>query len=248
MIDRRTTETQGNHDLFEAFADPGCPVCALSRQAVSRYMGATNYDSLGDPDIRRRFEASMGFCNRHAHQWLEEAFILGTAQMYRDILLQAREEVRQRRWRGGGALRKVGSLLSRQQAEPGEGDRFLRPTAPCPACEILAETEARLTRTLVQGVAEPDFRAAFTASDGLCIPHLRTALAAAPREDAFNALRDRALATEDILLAHLEETIRKHDYRFRHEPAGDEKGSPARAVSHVAGHSGSLGPAERAGR
>jgi hypothetical protein len=56
----------------------------------------------------------------------------------------------------------------------------------------------------------------------------------------FELLRSRAQQTHETLVAHLNETIRKHDYRFRHEPAGDEKGSPERAVAYVAGAHGAV--------
>lgn len=226
MFPSRTTETQGNHDLFEAFARAGCPVCALVTRDVARFMGATNYDSLGDPVIRQRFEASQGFCNIHAHQWLREAFILGTAQMYRDVLKVVHAETK--RQSAGG---KRGGLLGRGR---GSEVTFAKPAANCPACEIRDETEARLLRTLLKGLAGEPFRSAYAGSDGLCLPHLRLALADAPAV-AFAALRERALATEAVLLAHLEETILKHDYRFQHEPAGEEAGSAARAVAWVAG-------------
>jgi hypothetical protein len=72
----------------------------------------------------------------------------------------------------------------------------------------------------------------------LCLVHLRPALLEADRREVFEALQQRAIATRETLLAHLDETIRKHDYRFRHEPAGDEKGSPARAIDHVTGRRG----------
>jgi len=82
---------------------------------------------------------------------------------------------------------------------------------------------------------------AYAASDGLCLPHLRLALDAAPNDRVFRALRARALQTQETMIAQLNETIRKHDYRFRHEPAGEEKGSPQRAVDHVAGGLDAIG-------
>jgi hypothetical protein len=234
MASSRTTETQGNHDLFDAFGHPGCPLCTLVERAVGRYMGSTNYDSVSDPEIRRLFEASQGFCNPHAHQWFQEAFILGTAHIYRDVLLVTAQELRRQSFRGslGG---KVGALLGRKREDAVSP---LAPSAGCPACAIRDETEGRLLRTLLKGLGDDTFTTAYAASDGLCLPHLRLALAAAPSGTVFDHLRARALQTEDTLIAHLNETIRKHDYRFRHEPAEDEKGSPERAVNHVAGANG----------
>jgi len=194
-------------------------------------MNSTNYDALGDPVIREQFVASLGFCTPHAHQWLDEAFVLGTAQMFRDVIRSLRRDLEGQAARGRGLGGRMGSMLG-ANADPSP---IRQPSRPCPACAVLAETESRLSRTLVKGLGSEPFRAAYAASDGLCVPHLRTALAGAPGRDAFDSLRERALKTQETLLAQLDETIRKHDYRFRHEAAGDEVGSPARAVAHVAG-------------
>jgi len=245
MHPSRTSETLGNHDLFDAFAHPGCPVCHLSLGAVSHYMNSTNYDALGDPEIRARFEASRGFCNLHAHQWLDEAFVLGTAQMFRDVIRSVERDLREQSFRSHGLGRRMTSLLGGRNGGNASTSPVLQTARPCPACEVLKETESRLTRTLVKGLAEEPFRTAYAGSDGLCLPHLRTALGSASGRDAFDHLKARALATQEALLAHLDESIRKHDYRFQHEPAAEEKGSPERAVAWVAGGRGITGTTGR---
>ncbi len=236
MLSSRSTETQGNHDLFDAFGREGCPICTLTATAVHRYMTSTNYDSVGDPVIRQQFERSQGFCNLHAHQWLDVAFILGTAQIYRDVLRVTFDDLRKQRFRGRAAGQRVGAMLGWGRSSVASG--LPEASGPCPACDIEEETALRLRRTLLAGLSGADFRAAYAASDGLCLVHLRPALLEADREEIFDALQQRAVATREVLLAHLEETIRKHDYRFHHEPAGEEAGSPARAVDHVIGQRG----------
>ncbi|HYJ12793.1 MAG TPA: DUF6062 family protein [Thermomicrobiales bacterium] len=236
MPSSRTTETQGSHDLYDAFRKQGCPVCILTESAVHRYMTSTNYDSVGDPVVRGLFERSHGFCNLHAHSWLEEAFVLGTAQIYRDVLRVSFDDLRRQSFRSRPLSQRMSGMLGWGRAENGAG--LAQPTGPCPACDIMVETETRLRRTLLRGLADAEYREAYAASDGLCLGHLRPALLEAERPEVFDALQQRAIATREILLAHLDETIRKHDYRFRDEPTGDEKGSPARAVEHVAGRRG----------
>lgn len=233
----RTGETQGNHDLYDAFRETGCPVCRIATQAVHRYMTSTNYEPVSDPEIRKLFQASQGFCNLHAHQWLDEAFVLGTAQIYRDVLRATFADLQGQTFRGRALGQRVGSLLGRSRAD-GSGQGLAGPRGTCPACDVLEETERRLQATLLKGLADQDFLAAYAASDGLCLPHLRPALLEASSEPVFAALQSRAIATREVMLAHLDESIRKHDYRYRHEPAGEEKGSPERAVDHVAGASG----------
>jgi hypothetical protein len=230
MQSPRTTETQGNHDLFDAFGEPGCPICTLSQQAVSHYMRSTNYEPVSDPDIRKLFVASQGFCNLHAHQWLEEAFVLGTAQIYRDVLRATFDDLKGQAYKGKPLGKRLGAVLGRGDATEGG---LKGSSGSCPACDVLEETETRSSKTLLAGLREEGFRSAYAESDGLCIPHLRVALADAPSEVVFDALKARAVQTRETLLAHLDETIRKHDYRFRHEPAGEERGSPHRAVDHV---------------
>jgi hypothetical protein len=241
MHQSRTTETQGNHDLFDAFGQPGCPICTVAQVSVERYVSSTNYDSVSDPEIRKHFEASQGFCNLHAHQWLQSAFILGTANIYRDVLLVTSSDLQKRSFTGRPLSQRVGSFLGRQKSV----ESLIGPTELCPACAILQETESRLLATLLHGLPDPAFRSAYAASAGLCVPHLRVALASATRQESFDSLKERAVRTQQTLIAHLEETIRKHDYRFRHEEAGEEKGSAARAVAHVAGADGIAEPADR---
>jgi hypothetical protein len=127
MPSSRTTETQGNHDLHDAFRTEGCPICTLTESAVRRYMASTNYDSVGDPVIRGHFERSHGFCNLHAHQWLEEAFVLGTAQIYRDVLRVTFDDLRQQSFRGRALSQRVSGMLGsgtrgdRRGAGPADG-------------------------------------------------------------------------------------------------------------------------------
>jgi len=245
MHHSRATETHGNHDLFEAFGGAGCPVCTLAHHAVARYMTSTNYDSLGDPEIRKQFERSRAFCNFHAHQWLETAFILGTAQIYRDVLLVTYAELRRKSFQETSPGQRIGSIFGRKSHPPDGNGSFGEPSDPCPACAILVETETRLITTLLTGLAEAEFRDAYAASDGLCVPHLRIGFAKATRQDTFDSLKTQSIRTQETLLAQLDESIRKHDYRFRHEPAGVETGSPARAVAHVAGARGIAKPVAR---
>src|SRR4051794_16719673 len=101
MVPGRPDETQGYHDLLEAFSAPGCPICSVSEREITRYMRSTNYDGVADPGIRQQFERSLGFCAPHAHLWLETAFVLGTAQLYRDLVRLVRRQLDQPKPAGG---------------------------------------------------------------------------------------------------------------------------------------------------
>ncbi len=111
------------------------------------------------------------------------------------------------------------------------------PEKRCPICIHRDEHEAAVLRTLLNGLGDEAFQRDYQSSPGLCFPHLRSALAGASGE-TFDLLRAHALAGQTRLRVQLKEIIRKHDYRFRDEPTGEERGATDRAVNHVAGAPG----------
>ncbi len=228
------SRTQGSWNLEDAYQEEGCPVCRIASENVRRYLEATNYDALGDPGIRASLTESAGFCGEHSEQWLSIAFVLGTATLYRDVLQRMMGELRNLRPNRGNLGGRLASVLGAQDGGSTRVDVGVART-PCPACELSQESERSLIRTLVSGLDDDAARARYEQSDGLCIPHLRMALGQARRPQSFSCLRDHALAREEILLRHLNEVIRKHDYRHREEPSGEEKGAATRTVRHVAG-------------
>ncbi len=113
----------------------------------------------------------------------------------------------------------------------------------CPACLEQRAVESSLVRTAVaegQPLCLPHARVALARSIGrrsmrTCLPHARVALDGP--EDG-----DRILApTRDVwrqLEAGLTAYVRSQDYRFRHEPRGDEQRAPRAAVRWIAGEPG----------
>lgn len=100
---------QGAFNLQDAFAEEGCPVCRIVLGNVQRLIESTNYDALGDPGIRAELTEATGYCTVHAQQWLETAFVLGTATLYRDVIMRTIRELRGLGGRGaiGGRLKAV---------------------------------------------------------------------------------------------------------------------------------------------
>lgn len=216
------------HDLLDAFGEPGCPVCRVALRAVERFIVSTNRDLVNTPDVWNEIMASLGFCNLHAQQWLATAHPLGTAYIYETLLERIGKEIeRQKPGRGAGLRSRLGA----------GNVPAMMPEKRCLVCIQRDEQEALLIATLLKGLGEPPFRSAYQASPGLCFPHLRAALGSANGE-SFQLLQSQALDEQAKLRDQLKEIIRKHDYRFRDEPTGDERGATDRAVHHVAGAKG----------
>jgi hypothetical protein len=217
------------HEVREACAQAGCPLCRLATEAVDRYLDAILYEDVNDPEMRAKLSASQGYC--HTHAWrltAQGGSALGIAIVYQDLVRQAARRLAGARLEPGGLLRRAGT---------GAAVRALTPEARCPACAHRDEMERLSLTTLVEALAQRDkaMQAALEGSAGLCLPHLRRALEVTQDEAGFAFLRGLMEAKLKALAAELDEFIRKNDYRFSHEGFGAEGDSWQRAIGVVVG-------------
>jgi hypothetical protein len=241
-----------------AFREPGCPICRLRQQAERRYLFNLLYENVNDGGTRRHLVRGLGLCPEHA--WALQAIEqerwhdgLGVSIIYEDLArrVQAslreyqernpmahadrRTRLRQRLERLGAIGRWLAGRLSRSALSASLLAR-VSPTERCRACDLVGELEEINLSWLIQGLAEPEFRELYTASDGLCLPHLRRALSSAKDELAVHCLVEVTAARLDPLVADLGDYIRKHDWNNREEPKHPwERASWLRAVAFFAG-------------
>ncbi len=221
-------ETTTYFDLMEALAEPGCPVCRLVGKAVSQRIDSLNYEFVMDPGFRQQITASWGFCNP-----------LGTALLYEAILRQIDEELDHLHRPGNGGLSGIWSSLTGQSAAPAQPPiAGFHPSRPCPLCDYRDRHERILIGVLIDHFEEESLGTAYSASVGLCVPHLRQALSMSRSVAIASSLREQAGARHARLREELREVQRKRDYRFRLEEEGSEYGAPDRAVRVVAGAHG----------
>jgi hypothetical protein len=240
------SETSSAYDLRNAMTEAGCPICRLKARDGERYLDSLLDESVNDSDVRRDLRESRGFCHRHAWQLVRPGAPLGIAIIHRDIvqaLLKALE----------GASFQKPPLISVQRlheavdaqepaaATAGLVER-LGPRQACPACRLEEKMEGIYLGTLVENlVGEQSLLEGFKSSAGLCLPHLRQALALVRDRAVFEALVG---AQRDIwrrLEADLGEFIRKSDYRFHGEPLEVEGDAWLRGIAAVSGDGTEVG-------
>jgi hypothetical protein len=249
-----------------AFKQPGCPICRLRQETEERYLYNLLYENVTDGTTRLFLVRGLGLCPHHTwllqaieqQNWNDG---MGVGMLYEDLtervlnnlsayLVQhpsAQSEARSGYLFGFNHLRawleqqgQVGRWLVRRLFPA------LRPAAPllarlsprqsCHACEIVDPSEAANLAWLVRGLANPEFRGWYAASDGLCLPHLRHALAQVEAPETVHFLTQVAVDKLTPLLADLKEYGRKHIWQFRQEPKYVwEQASWIRAVAFFAG-------------
>lgn len=233
------------YDILDACQEPGCPICRLGQRAAKRHLDGVIFDSVNDVQLRETLRQSLGYCHAHAWQLPDagESAPLGIAIIHRDILNSVRQRLADADFapdRSARArLRSLVEAINLDALPTGTApDRYLRPTAVCPACERRAEVERLAFVALAEALEEPDeaMLDALRRSDGLCVPHLRRALSTLRTEAAFRSLVDLTRAQLSALIDSLDEYIRKRDHRFREEAISAAEGdSWRRALGRAAG-------------
>ncbi|MCS7221347.1 MAG: DUF6062 family protein [Anaerolineae bacterium] len=230
MASLPSPHSRAYHDLLEALSQAGCPICRLGQQVAAQHLDRLLYESVNDPGVRERIRTARGLCHRHA--WMMAAIRggnLGIALIYRDVLDTVLQEL------GRETSDERRRLWPLSPSEGAEVAGRLAPQGPCPVCVHQEEMERIYLRELLRRLGDARLEPAFASSAGLCLPHLRQALAQAGDDEQRRSLLAAQRAIWQRLLAELNEFIRKNDYRFRHEGFGPEGDSWLRALASLSG-------------
>ncbi len=230
MAARKPRRHAGEHDLIEAFSQPGYPVCRLATEAVDAYLTSVCYEQVNDLDLREQLRSAGGFCRAHAERFIKQRLgQLAAAIVYRDVLSTARKRLAGGGWGGSGRSKLVALFTG------GRSRTESRSLPPCPGCEAYEEAEGRYLSALKNRLVDPTVRERYRAGDGLCLPHIDRALQS---DDAgARALAEVAIEMLGTIVGELDEYIRKHDYRFHTAVWDGGEDTPERAVERAVGSS-----------
>ena len=219
---RFSTKEPSFAELYEALHKEGCPVCWLADRTVRRYLRTYCEENVTDAAVRKNLRDANGYCNRHAHQLLQELDTLAVAITYADILKKLQKEL------GAANPAYVRSImpafLRRWQYRRGhrESPVFSLPR-PCPACVEQDRSEDRYVSALTTYLDDPLLLDKYRASRGLCLVHLRLALGAALDPATVTVLAEVNLAAWEEIQVHLAEVVRKADHLANDERLTDSE-------------------------
>jgi hypothetical protein len=218
----------------------GCPICALSQQAVTTFLSTLLWESSNDLNVSEMLTESLGFCGRHSREMLSfGGQRLAVAVVERLSLLAAIRRLPEVATCTGTAAPSWFQLWQPRQAvkeQPRARLEFSCDIKPCPACVRAASEAARGIEELVAHLDE--LSSLLLAAGGLCLPHFVQAMYAA---DAVQ--RERLLTIEQRawtdLAADLEEFIRKHMDHHHAEPVSERaRLAVERAIAGLTGENG----------
>lgn len=228
-----------------------CPLCALYRKNerldVQRFLGA----SVMEPDTRIRVNAK-GFCPKHLSLMFAEKNRLGLALMLDTHMQETHRAVDSilAKAKEGAAFASGGPVFKRMFRKSdlssplkSAAKALLETTSGCVICDSLQTHMDRYVYTMLYlWERDKDFRQAFSASKGVCLPHGASLLAMA--ED-FLPAKELASFVETLSglitqsLDRINQEVHwftlKFDYRNQDKPWGDAKDSVERAANKLRG-------------
>ncbi len=244
-----------------ALKKPGCALCRLRQETGTRYITGLLHENVNDMTTRTHLAHSLGLCPDHA--WQLQAIELdhwhnglGTTIIYNDLterVLRAIETTSARhrhsippvttrlenvrhRLRDWGT---VGQWLSGLLPPPRPGQALLAaltPTEPCRVCETEHRSGETYALWLARALTDPKFQALVTASDGICLPHLRQILSLAESPAAVDFLTADTRRRLAQLHHRLSEYGRKQQWQYHTETVSPpEETAWARSIAFFAG-------------
>jgi hypothetical protein len=233
--------------MDEALSSELCPVCTLIPEEVSPYIGRLLMTLRHDVTLCEELTRSRGFCNRHGWQAYDIDMSRSngrTMAMFYFYLLELvtpalRETLRLSSLQSAGKTKwwKLPEWMQQERKAFSASAPYggLESSASCPVCRAEADAERRRIWELVQNLQNPEFRNKYSASPGLCLPHLRHAFTLSSVDNRILLLA-KAKERAANLLHLLNEYSHKHSRDFLHEPKlPEEENSPVRAVAFEAG-------------
>lgn len=224
-----TTHHTPYYNVLDALKTPGCALCTLGRTAVTNFMDNMLYEYVNDTGMQQRLIEAHGFCATHSQLLLTYHNALGITILYNAIMHHLETELPQEQPDSANWLGRLAEQMGHDN-----NPLPLAAHAPCPACQIRDETAGRALNLLNAHQSDADLKAAWQASDGLCLPHLQQALDIL-EPPAFDFLLTHQRQVWRALRTQLSEFIRKNDHRFQHEGFGEESDAWRRAVQFTSG-------------
>ena len=194
-----------------------CPLCRVAHKADREYIWHFFDEGSDQGASIDQLSAACGFCEHHV-------------EMLRRIEMEGMQSTLSISTTFADTFEGIVEHLA--QLSPNR--EFRR--ADCPACANRDDHVRRNAVYLLDQLSTgPGYREEFEASPGLCFPHFELAWELAPARDDRSLLLAVQRHSARSLLAELQEHVRKHDDKYRHEPKGTERDSWRRAIFLTAG-------------
>jgi len=216
-------------DLAKDLQTRGCPICDRIAEAAFDFFAKWQYALGHDAEAQQVHAAARGFCGLHTWQFASISSAHGIDLGYPVLLQQLAEELQAL---AQGPPQEAAARLAALLPRPAE----------CLACRVLGEVEASQIARMLSYLETEEGRARYSQSQGVCMPHLRSLLAAGPPSDTVAFL----LSEQARHLRETAEDMQSYTLKFDAVRRGlhnkDEEDAHVRALVHLVGEGSVVAP------
>lgn len=217
-------------NLIETMRESGCPICALERKAARQTADGFLYENMMNPGERERALKAYGFCPPHtrllaAIELGNTGEPLGISMLYETLNQRVSDQLRG--WQRGSRLAGRARRMLRGAGISAAAAKVLPQQGACPICERRDQAGQNAVATLFSELERKssDVLAAYQASDGVCLGHLRAGLVDFGDEyrGAARWLAQHTVEQLETQAARMAELVRKKNWEYRGEKLTPEE-------------------------
>ena len=230
--------------VWDAYkTDCECPLCLLKKQNEEMYVDSFLGASVMEPDTRVEVN-EKGFCATHYQHLFAQRNRLGLALITHTYMQEVVKSVNASLSAPGAPSGMFSRLLKKSQPdENATGIQVRARIGKCILCERLDYTIRRYAYTLVHlWNTDSQFKAAFSASKGLCLEHLALVCDMAQENLSgkdYTSFMETLARVEAENLKRIEDELEwftlKFDYRNQDKPWGNSRDAVERAINKLQG-------------
>lgn len=212
-----------------------CPVCYLCEEDLRNFFRWYFYEYYNDSAWTIKTMDSRGFCSKHSSESIRMGKEHEMSLVYEYVIkstIVKFKRVSEKLKKFEPKNSRIRKVIDNKHLQ--EIKKLLRPTEVCPICDTVSKRSSRWIENLLTDLKDEEVKQLYLNSYGLCMNHFNRAIESASHQTAKILIQKQTEMLEK-LNRDLEEYSRKRDYRYSHEPKGEEQNAWIRAIRFFTG-------------
>ena len=204
-----------------------CPACVHLGKVAFHFFTQFQYDLMHDETAQQNFAETLGFCSLHTWQLEAVSSPVGASIGFAKL------------------AEHVSKILAARAKSPANGRnavKLIRDSADCHVCRLLREAERDYLRRLAEYIEQPNGRAAYAGSQGVCLRHLGLWLPFLADDEMVRFVLSEASLHFEQMAEDMQHFSLKTEALRRHLRNQDEEDAYLRAIIHLVGVKGTCAP------
>jgi len=205
----------------------GCPACNYVAEVLFHFLTQFQYDLTRDEAAQEDFAETLGFCALHTWQLQAVSSPVGASIGFAKLTEN---------------VSKILAARAKSPANEHKAVKLVRDSSECHVCRLLHDAERDYLRKMTEFMKQPNGRAAYADSQGVCLRHLGLWLPTLADDEIARFVLEEAARHFGQMAEDMQHFSLKTEALRRHLRNQDEEDAYLRAVTHLVGAKGNCVP------